>query len=339
MGGYRRCTGGPMPFVERLVSSWSSSARPARAADLSRAGFPPFRSRELRLVGSSRSTVRPRIGGGSRGGRPDGSGPDGPCWTAPASTFFATPPEVTRALAPTVGEMVPAVIDVGSSLAMRLWVPFAGTRTVGEIAQRGPDHRLTTPPPRRHRRSSDPSSRFRRERVPRDRLVSAGSAGKAGIEELSQQVIAMFNSRRPPGRLSHGARVRPPAPARRSGPTWPPSESRIVAEVAAAVGLAPEQILVTVLGVPRSAGSAWMRRDRPASRPRRHRASSKACRRSSSAAHSGSKRLVGKSRLRVGRLGPIGRRRPLSRWATLQFGRPGRSDCAAAGDRASSTAS
>jgi aspartate-semialdehyde dehydrogenase len=125
---------------------------------------------------------------------------DSPVLDGASLVFFATPPEVTRSLAPTVGEMVPAVIDVGSSLAgdAPLWVPFAGTRTVEEIAQQGQIVGSPSAAAVAIATILGPLVRLGASACRATVLVSAGSAGKAGVEELSQQVIALFNSREPP---------------------------------------------------------------------------------------------------------------------------------------------
>lgn len=251
-----------MPFVESggfVVVVVGATG--AVGEDLARAlALSALPMRELRLVASPRSTVSSLEIDGKDLAVTQLTDPvsDSPVLDGASLVFFATPPEVTRTLAPTVGEMVPAVIDVGSSLAgdAPLWVPFAGTRTVEEIAQQGQIIGSPSAAAVAIATILGPLVRLGASACRATVLVSAGTAGKAGVEELSQQVIALFNSREPPRTVFPTGLAFDLLPQLGEiGADGVSSvESRIVAEVAAAVGLAPEQILVTVLGVPTFSG-------------------------------------------------------------------------------------
>jgi aspartate-semialdehyde dehydrogenase len=251
-----------MPFVEsRGFVVVVVGATGAVGEDLARAlPLSALPIRELRLVASPRSTVSSvEIDGRDLAvGQLTDPVSDSPVLDGASLVFFATPPEVTRALAPTVAEMVPAVIDVGSSLAgdAPLWVPFAGTRTVEEIAQQGQIIGSPSAAAVAIATVLGPLVRLGASACRATVLVSAGSAGRAGVEELSQQVVALFNTREPPRTVFPTGLAFDLLPqVGEVGPDGVSSvESRVVAEVAAAVALAPEQIFVTVLGVPTFSG-------------------------------------------------------------------------------------
>ncbi len=174
--------------------------------------------------------------------------------------FFATPPEVTRAAAPALAERGVAVIDIGGALADRapVLVPAVGP---GDL-DRFTETRMASSP-------SAPALVLATVLGPLlglgvaacrgTVLVSAGLAGRAGVEELSSQVVALFNGQTPPravfptglafdlvGQLGGGAAE--------SG--WTETELRVAAEVAAATGLAGRRLAVGLAMVPLFGGLA-----------------------------------------------------------------------------------
>jgi aspartate-semialdehyde dehydrogenase len=250
-----------MPFVEsRGFVVVIVGATGAVGEDLGRAlALSALPIRELRLVSSQRSTVSSiEIDGRDIPvGQLTDPVTDSPSLDGASLVFFATPPDVTRALAPTIAEMVPAVIDLGGSLGdAPLWVPFAGTRTVEEIAQQGQIIGSPSAPAVAIATILGPLVRLGASACRATVLVSAGSAGKAGTEELSQQVIAMFNSREPPRIVFPTGLAFDLLP--QVGDLAPDGvsslESRLASEVAAAVGLMPDRLLFTVFGVPTFSG-------------------------------------------------------------------------------------
>lgn len=116
--------------------------------------------------------------------------------------FLAVPPEVARALGPALAARGVMVVELGGALADRapLVVPALGRDPLAEAAR----ERLVSSP-------SAPAvlvatllgalAPFEPEGCSGSIQLSAGAAGKAGIEELSGQVVAMFNQKDPPRRV------------------------------------------------------------------------------------------------------------------------------------------
>ncbi len=116
--------------------------------------------------------------------------------------FFCTPPEVTRKHAGAIAARGPLVIDVGGALADRapLACPTAEVFPADAIA----DGRLVSTP-------SAPAALIATVLAPLmshglltcrgDVFLSAGVAGRAGVDELSQQVLALFNGGEPPRKV------------------------------------------------------------------------------------------------------------------------------------------
>ena len=170
--------------------------------------------------------------------------------------FFATPAEVTRAQAPLVADAGIATIDIGAAMAGHAPIVVPAVDT--EPLQAFFETRLVCSP-------SAPSVILSTVLGPLIRmgasgcrgtaLLPAGIVGKAGVEELSQQVIALFSGGEPPRvvfpsglAFDLNAQVGPV----REG--WTSVERRMALETAAVVHLSPNQLAMTAVMVPMFAG-------------------------------------------------------------------------------------
>lgn len=170
--------------------------------------------------------------------------------------FFATPGEVTRQHAPLVADEGIACIDIGGAMAGRvpMAVPAVDTEPLQDFAETrliaspsGPSVILST--------VLGPLVRMGATACRGTAMLSAGLVGRAGTEELSQQVISLFNGGEPP-------RVVFPSGLAfdlngQVGPLlegWTSVEQRLAIETASIVHLAPQQIAMTAVMVPLFAG-------------------------------------------------------------------------------------
>ncbi|MFT4978918.1 MAG: aspartate-semialdehyde dehydrogenase, partial [Myxococcota bacterium] len=170
--------------------------------------------------------------------------------------FFATPGSVTRQHAPQVAETGLATIDIGGALAGQatLSVPAVDTESLEDFMET----RLISSP-------SGPSVILSQVLGPLVRmgatscrgtaLLSAGLVGRAGVEELSQQVIALFSGGEPPRTIfptglafDLNAQVGPLSEG------WTIVEQRLALETGTIVHLSPLQIAMTAVMVPLFAG-------------------------------------------------------------------------------------
>jgi len=173
--------------------------------------------------------------------------------------IFATPAEVTRKLAPAVVEAGIAIIEVGGSLLDQgvLAVPLAGVAVDPETYS---DRRVVCSPSAPGVIAAAvlrPLTALGLQRAQLTTLLPAGVAGRSGAEELSRQVVALFNSSDPPRSVfpdglafdligSLGA------------PTddWTGAERRLSLELAALLRLPPPHLPATLIMVPTFTGVA-----------------------------------------------------------------------------------
>ena len=168
--------------------------------------------------------------------------------------FVAAPPEVSRAVIPQLAELGVATIEIGGAAAdiAPLIVPALN----GELLLEGfQETRVVSSP-------SAPAVALAALLAPLVRLgatacrgtvlLSAGLAGQAGVKELSQQVISLFNGGTPervvfPAGLAFdlGAVV---GEVGEDG--WSSAEQRLAAEVSRLVPLSPEGVALTAVMVP-----------------------------------------------------------------------------------------
>ena len=112
--------------------------------------------------------------------------------------FFATPAEVTKSVAPFFADAGVAVIDIGGTLAGNLPLSVAGIQENDDVFS---EHRVAcTPsaPALISARIFQPLQELGAMVMRSQILLSAGCVGKAGIDELSQQVSALYSYRDPP---------------------------------------------------------------------------------------------------------------------------------------------
>jgi aspartate-semialdehyde dehydrogenase len=172
--------------------------------------------------------------------------------------IFATPPEVTRQHAPAIAEEGIATIDIGGSLPglAPLCVPAVSDEALEIFSQ---TRLISSPSAPAVALASvmGPLMTLGADAVRGTVMLSASAAGRAGIDELGKQVLALYSSGEPPravfpsglafdlisqvGELQEG---------------WTSTERRIALEVAAITGLAPQSIGLTVAMVPLFAGAA-----------------------------------------------------------------------------------
>jgi aspartate-semialdehyde dehydrogenase len=88
-------------------------------------------------------------------------------------------------------------------------------------------------------------------------MLSASSAGKAGAEELSSQVVSLFNGKTPPRTIfTSGLAFDVMSQMGDVIDGWTTVERRVAVEVADVLGWKPEQALVSVVLAPMFAGVA-----------------------------------------------------------------------------------
>ncbi|RME20585.1 MAG: hypothetical protein D6798_20125 [Deltaproteobacteria bacterium] len=233
-------------------------------ATLERSALPV---RELRLV-AGRSSAGQTVDVGGRSHRVQVlSGEPGelPAFEGVQLAFLAVPPEVSVPLASALAEQGIMVVEIGGALAGRapMVVPAVGIEALAEAS--------------RLRMASSPSAptvvvatvvAALRDLVPESVsgtvLLSAGAAGRAGAEELSGQVVALFNQRQPPRRVFPTGLAFDLLPAVGTVPAadddplagWSEAERRVAAEVATLVELPPPHIALSLAVAPLFSGVA-----------------------------------------------------------------------------------
>lgn len=165
--------------------------------------------------------------------------------------FFACPSEVTRAVAPVLAERGLAVVDVGGALAGQ--APLA----VAHHAEHGFDpfveQRLIATPSAAAVAMTHLLAPLQELGLVGCRgtvLLPASTAGQAGSEELSGQVVSLFNSQDPPRRVFPQGLAFDVLTQLGTGTGWVPAEARLHAELAALVSVAPEHLGLTTMVAP-----------------------------------------------------------------------------------------
>ena len=88
-------------------------------------------------------------------------------------------------------------------------------------------------------------------------MLSASSAGKAGAEELSGQVVSLFNGKTPPRAVfANGLAFDVMSQLGDIIEGWTSVERRVAVEVADVLGWTPEQALLSIIMAPMFAGVA-----------------------------------------------------------------------------------
>jgi len=172
--------------------------------------------------------------------------------------FMAAPAEVVRPLIPVLQELDVPVVDIGGTVADKspLMVPSVSMEPVADFA----DTRVMCSPSAPGVVLSTILSRLAVRGVTSVRgtvMLSASSAGKAGAEELSGQVVSLFNGKTPPRSVFTGGLAFDLLS--QMGDIvegWTTVERRVAIEVADILGWKPEQALVSVVLAPMFAGVA-----------------------------------------------------------------------------------
>ena len=171
--------------------------------------------------------------------------------------IFAAPSSVTRKLAPAVQEAGIAIIDVGGALVDRgsLAVPLAG---VPVDEERFHDQRVVCSPSAPTVLAAAvlrPLTALGLVRAQVTALLPAGVVGRAGAEELSRQVVSLFNSADPPRKVFPDGLAFDVVNALGTPvDDWTGAERRVSAELAALLRIPPARLPVTLVLIPTFAG-------------------------------------------------------------------------------------
>lgn len=297
---------GEHPVTVVVVGATGSVGRDLISA-LERAPFPV---RELRAVASRRSAETEL----SFNNQPltvsalDGKGGRDTAFQDADLVFFACPPELTRLLAQPVAEAGAAVIDIGGSVADRVGLTLPSD---GIDAKRFDHTRvLSTPwgPAAALATLLMPLRELGVNAVRGTALLSAGLAGHQGVDELSQQVVAMLNSASPPRKVfptGLAFDLLTPIGATGAGQGWSEAELRIAHQTAALMEWEAHQVALSAIMAPLFAGMALdlhLRFEREPQLPEVQNALETADGVRFGDPVPGPRRLVGRAGLHVGRL-------------------------------------
>jgi len=166
--------------------------------------------------------------------------------------IFATPPEVSRQLAPVVAETGIATIEIGGALMDRapMLVPSISTQTLDRFVE---TRMVSSPagPAVALAMLLDPLIRMGASSCKGTIMLSAGHAGRDGVKELSQQVISLFNGGEPPRQVFPSGLafdIISEVGDVREG--WSIVERRIALEVSQLVSMHPNAIAMTAVTLP-----------------------------------------------------------------------------------------
>ncbi len=172
--------------------------------------------------------------------------------------FLAAPPDVSQEYGPALADMDIPVIDIGAALAHRgvLSVPSV---SIGSLAD-FPDSRIACSPSGPAGLISSvlaPLAAKGANACPGTATMSAGLAGKAGIRELSEQVIALFNQKDPPREVfPTGLAFDVHAQIGEDDNGWTGVERRLALEIASVIGWTPDRLGLTAVLMPVFTGIA-----------------------------------------------------------------------------------
>ncbi len=222
---------------------------------LPRSGLPV---REVRLVSSPRSHGT-TLDVGEQSHRVHtiaGAVEEAPVFEQADLVFFATPAEVTRAMAPQVAARGAAVIDIGAAMAdvAPLVVPSLGRGGL----ERFVETRIVSSPSAAAvavATAAAPLQDFGLEVLRGTVMLPAGTVGTSGVEELSGQVVALFSNQDPPRAVfPQGLAFDVLASQTDVVEGWSHAERRLALEVGVLLDLHPERIALTLAMVPTFAG-------------------------------------------------------------------------------------
>jgi aspartate-semialdehyde dehydrogenase len=172
--------------------------------------------------------------------------------------FMAAPANVSRGLIPHLQEEDIAVVDIGGTHADKspLMVPGVSLEPIADF----PDTRVMCSPSAPAVVLATVMSQLSIRGAVAVRgtlLMSASSAGKAGAEELSGQVVSLFNGKTPPRVVfPQGLAFDLTSQVGDDVEGWTTVERRVAVEVADLLSWQPEQALMSVVMAPMFAGLA-----------------------------------------------------------------------------------
>jgi aspartate-semialdehyde dehydrogenase len=170
--------------------------------------------------------------------------------------FLAVPPDVAREYGRAIADHDITVIDIGANLADEapMCIPALDTGALDGIA----DGRIVCSPSAPAVLLSStlsPLVQMGADSCTGTVLLSAGSAGRKGVEELSGQVIALFNQKDPPREIfPSGLAFDLHMQLGETQDGWTGPERRIAIETAALSGMPPDRFGLSVAMVPMFAG-------------------------------------------------------------------------------------
>jgi len=170
--------------------------------------------------------------------------------------FFATPPSVTQAHAPVVAEEGIATIDIGGSLAGKVPMMVPGI-SLDPLQWFQETRLLSTPsaPALMVASVLSPLLGLGMTSCQGVVMLSAGLAGRDGVAELSQQVIALLQSQTPPRKVFPSGLAFDLMPSVGTpGDDWTGVERRIAVEVAGLLPIPPQRVVISTVMVPLFAG-------------------------------------------------------------------------------------
>jgi aspartate-semialdehyde dehydrogenase len=246
----------PRPLTVAVVGATGAVGQDLLAT-LSRSSLPVG---EWRLI-ATRGTRTPRLEVGDADvpvhALPAESGGSA-LWEGVDLAFLCVPPEVAAAHAPVLQDRDVPVIDLSGALAGQapLAVPAAGVDGLGEFADAGA---IVSPSPAAVLLATvlHPLRALGATGAMGTLLLSAGLAGREGVEELSRQVVAMFNQGEAPRKVfptGLAFDLLPQAGQAEDG--WTAAERRAIAETTALLGPPRFPLGVTAAVVPTFSGVA-----------------------------------------------------------------------------------
>lgn len=172
--------------------------------------------------------------------------------------IFACPPEVVAEQAPELAEEGIAILDLSGALAGRapLVVPAV---SLAPLARFRETRTAVVPSPAATLISTvvAPLLGLGVQRVRGTVMLSASTAGKAGMEELSQQVVALFNHGEPPRTVFPSGLAFDLIPEVGDAELpWSSGERRLSAELSALLHRPPEDFPLTLCVAPLFSGLA-----------------------------------------------------------------------------------
>ena len=172
--------------------------------------------------------------------------------------FMAAPSSVSRSLIPLLSELDIPVVDIGATVADRspLMVASVGLAPIADFHQTRVMCSPSAPAVIVSSILAQLSNRGAMS-VGGTIMLSASSAGKAGAEELSGQVVSLFNGKPPPRSIfSNGLAFDLMSQMGEIVDGWTTVERRVAIEVADVLGWRTEQALMSVILAPMFAGVA-----------------------------------------------------------------------------------